>query len=134
MIGISAFILIASQLLGNVAVIQLAKPNIEYLDDDSKRFAWALISFIATIGGNLTITGSAGMKIIYFIFMDVNTELLLSANIIVAEKANRLDPTICMDFFRHYRVCFWVTLFSCFIGGSLVSIVVSVDNASGSNW
>jgi Na+/H+ antiporter NhaD/arsenite permease-like protein len=60
-IGISAFILIASQLLGNVAVIQLAKPNVEYLDDESKRFAWALISFIATIGGNLTITGSAGM-------------------------------------------------------------------------
>jgi Na+/H+ antiporter NhaD/arsenite permease-like protein len=60
-IGISAFVLVVSQLLGNVALIQLAKPNIEYLEPESKRFAWALLSFIATIGGNLTITGSAGI-------------------------------------------------------------------------
>jgi hypothetical protein len=59
--GISAFVLITSQLLGNVAVIQLAKPNVEGLDDNTKRLAWAIISFVATVGGNLTITGSAGM-------------------------------------------------------------------------
>jgi hypothetical protein len=58
--GISAFVLITSQLLGNVAVIQLAKPNVEGLDDNTKRLAWAIISFVATVGGNLTITGSAG--------------------------------------------------------------------------
>lgn len=58
--GISAFVLIVSQFLGNVAVIQLAKPNVEDLDDNTKRLAWAIISFVATIGGNLTITGSAG--------------------------------------------------------------------------
>lgn len=58
--GISAFVLVASQLLGNVAVVQLAKPNVEDLDDSSKRLAWAVISFVATVGGNLTITGSAG--------------------------------------------------------------------------
>ncbi len=59
-VGISLFVLVSSQLLGNVAVIQLAKPNIEDLGDDAKRYAWAVLSFVATIGGNLTITGSAG--------------------------------------------------------------------------
>lgn len=58
--GISLFVLLASQFLGNVAVIQLAKPNIEDLDDSTKRLAWAVISFVATVGGNLTIPGSAG--------------------------------------------------------------------------
>lgn len=58
--GISVFVLITSQFLGNVAVIQLAKPNVESLDDETKRLAWAIISFVATVGGNLTITGSAG--------------------------------------------------------------------------
>eukprot|EP00981_Chlorochromonas_danica_P001678 scaffold369_cov177-Ochromonas_danica.AAC.11 len=83
-ISISAFVLIASQLLGNVAVVQLAKPNVQSLDDSDRRFAWSVIAFISTIGGNLTITGSA-------------------ANIIVAEKANRMDATIALDFFKHYR-------------------------------
>lgn len=35
-VGISAFVLITSQLLGNVAVVQLAKPNVEMLDDKAK--------------------------------------------------------------------------------------------------
>ena len=38
----------------------MAKPNISPLDDEDKKFAWVLISFVATVGGNLTITGSAG--------------------------------------------------------------------------
>ena len=35
-VGISLFVLITSQLLGNVAVVQLAKPNVEMLDDAAK--------------------------------------------------------------------------------------------------
>lgn len=35
-VGISAFVLITSQLLGNVAVVQLAKPNVEMLADKEK--------------------------------------------------------------------------------------------------
>lgn len=58
--GISVFIVVASQLLGNVAVVQLAKPNVGDLPDAQKRMAWAIISFVSTVGGNLTITGSAG--------------------------------------------------------------------------
>lgn len=114
--NISLFILVASQLLGNVAVIQLAKPNVESLEDEeSRRYAWSMISFIATIGGNLTITGSA-------------------ANIIVAEKANRMDATLNVDFFRHFWVCFFITLASCFVSGALLSGIVLADNANGSNW
>ena len=41
--------------------VQMAKPNISPLGDEDKKYAWVLISFIATIGGNLTLTGSAGM-------------------------------------------------------------------------
>jgi hypothetical protein len=69
-VGISLFVLIASQLLGNVAVVQLAKPNVHELNENDKRFAWALISFISTIGGNLTIAGSAGkLEILFFLYV-----------------------------------------------------------------
>ena len=94
-VGINLFVLIASQLIGNVAVIFIAMPMVSLLPDTERRFAWATISFVATVGGNLTITGSA-------------------ANIIVAEKARRLGETV--DFFNHYNVCFWITLFSCALG------------------
>eukprot|EP01033_Poteriospumella_lacustris_P008104 gene8104-5832_t len=107
--GISVFIVVASQLLGNVAVVQLAKPNVGDLPDAQKRMAWAIISFVSTVGGNLTITGSA-------------------ANIIVAEKANRLDPTINMNFFRHFKICFAVTLVSCAVGAAMLYAIISLDN------
>jgi Na+/H+ antiporter NhaD/arsenite permease-like protein len=58
--GISGFILFTSQLLGNVAVVQLARPNVQELADPEKKLAWAIIAFVSTVGGNLTITGSAG--------------------------------------------------------------------------
>ena len=106
-VGISFFVLIASQLLGNVAVIQLAKPNIEVLGENEKKLAWAIISFVATVGGNLTITGSA-------------------ANIIVAEKSARIDPNASLDFFSHFKVCFWVTLGCCAIGGIIIASLVYV--------
>jgi len=108
--GISAFVLFSSQFLGNVAVIQIVKPNVDALDDASKRYAWAVLSFVATVGGNLTITGSA-------------------ANIIVAEKASRIDPTSNMDFFKHGYVCFLVTLFSCIMGALMITAVVMMDNS-----
>jgi hypothetical protein len=114
-IGISLFVLISSQLLGNVAVIQLAKPNVEILGDAEKKYAWAVISFVATVGGNLTITGSA-------------------ANIIVAEKVRRLDPNSSIDFFRHYHVCFWITFFSCIIGGLILTGIVMADNGLTEAW
>jgi hypothetical protein len=113
--GICVFILAASQFLGNVPVIQLALPNVEPLPDAEKRYAWAIISFVATVGGNLTITGSA-------------------ANIIVAEKAARIDPNSGIDFFRHYAVCFWVTLFSCIVGALMITATVMMDNNLRESW
>ena len=58
-VGISIFVLIGSQFVGNVPIIQLAKPNVQDLDDDDKRYAWAILAFVSTVGGNLTLTGSA---------------------------------------------------------------------------
>ena len=80
--GISVFVAFASQFLGNVAVCQLAKPRIQPLDDDDRRLAWAIVSFVSTIAGNLTLTGSA-------------------ANLIVAEKTARIDKENVLDFVRH---------------------------------
>jgi Na+/H+ antiporter NhaD/arsenite permease-like protein len=113
--GISFFVLTASQFLGNVAVIQLAKPNVEPLGDAEKRYAWAVLSFVATVGGNWTIIGSA-------------------ANIIVAEKAARIDANAKIDFFKHYDVCFWVTLLCCIMGALMITGVVMIDNNIRESW
>ena len=110
-IGISLFVMFASQFLGNVAVCQLAKPNVENLDEDAKRYAWALISFVSTVAGNLTLTGSA-------------------ANIIVAEKANRIDRDSSLDFFRHFKVCFVVCFFSCGVGALLITAANEIEKAA----
>lgn len=107
-VGISTFVLIASQLLGNVAIIQLAVPNVTVLPDTQKRYAWAVLSFVATVGGNLLITGSA-------------------ANIIVVEKAARLGGEQ-IDFFKHFRVCFWVTLLSCSLGAGVITFISGFES------
>jgi Na+/H+ antiporter NhaD/arsenite permease-like protein len=65
------------------------------------------------VGGNLTITGSA-------------------ANIIVAEKAARLNPDMAIDFFSHFRVCFGVCLLSCVVGALMLVGICTLDK--GSNW
>ena len=108
--GISAFILFASQTLGNVPIIALAVPNVEVLGDCDKRLAWAVLSFVSTVGGNLTITGSA-------------------ANVIVAEQFARLnsDPDSQFDFWKHFDACFWVTLASCVGGATLIVGEVYLD-------
>jgi len=66
-----------------------------------------VLAFVATVAGNLTITGSA-------------------ANIIVAEKARRLG--VKMDFYLHAKVCCGVTLLCCLIGTLIISGIVSVYN------
>lgn len=105
--GISLFVLIASQFLGNVAIVQMAKPNVEILEPLEKKYAWAMISFISTIGGNLTITGSA-------------------ANIIVVEKSSRIDPDSSLDFYRHIYICFGVTIASCILGGLILTVLIQM--------
>ena len=97
---------------GNVPIIQMAAPNVSSLPDTQKKYAWALISFVATIGGNLILTGSA-------------------ANIIVAEKAFRLGQNI--KFMDHFKVCFWVTLLSSFLGMAIISLTVVFDSYISGN-
>ena len=77
--------------------------NIEPLDEDSKRYAWAIVSFVATIGGNLLLTGSA-------------------ANLIVAEKAMRVDKSAVMNFSNHAKVCFTTCLISSAIGMGTITL------------
>lgn len=49
-VGISLFVLFSCQFLGNVAVVQLVLPNISVYDPSKRRYAWAIISFVATVG------------------------------------------------------------------------------------
>ena len=114
-VGVAFYILLSSQLLGNVAIVVMAKPNVEPLNDAQKKYAWAVISFVATVGGNLTITGSA-------------------ANIIVSEKVARLDPGSAIDFFKHYRVCFWVTLFSTVVGTIIITLISMLESQTKLLW
>jgi hypothetical protein len=109
--SICVFVLVASQLLGNVPIIQLIRPNVEHFEGEEKVYVWSILSFVATIGGNLTIMGSA-------------------ANIIVAEKAVRIDPSNGIDFFNHYRVCFWVTVVSCLVGVLFITGTAALQASS----
>lgn len=105
-VGLTFLVLLTSQVLGNVAIVVMAKPNIVSLPAAQKELAWAIVGFVATVGGNLTITGSI-------------------ANIILAEKVARIDPVNSIDFFRHVRVCFLITLFST-VAGTLIIVLLSL--------
>jgi hypothetical protein len=35
-----------------------------------------------------------------------------------------------IDFFRHFRVCFWVTLVSCTVGALLITAMVEIEIAT----
>ena len=109
--SICAFVAVASQFLGNVAICQLAKPRVTDFDEDDKRLAWALISFVSTVAGNLTLTGSA-------------------ANLIVAEKSSRIDRSNTIDFWRHIRVCCGACVLSCLLGGSLIVLTNRLEVAA----
>jgi hypothetical protein len=49
------------------------------------------------------------------------------ANIIVAEKVARLDPNSALDFFRHYKVCFWITLIACATGALIITLEFLIE-------
>jgi len=67
---ISIYTIVCSQLIGNVAVIIMASPEMIKLDNDTQKFGWLILAWVSTVAGNFTLAGSA-------------------ANIIVAEKAFR---------------------------------------------
>ena len=104
-VAIAVFVVLSSQLLGNVALIQMAVPQVSVLPPEQKRYAWAVLSFVATVGGNLTITGSA-------------------ANIIVAEKAQRLGVNVSM--WKHAAICSGITILSTALGTAIITGLVAV--------
>jgi Na+/H+ antiporter NhaD/arsenite permease-like protein len=74
---ISIYIIIFSQLVGNVPLVYLAKEEIVLLDRKPQIFGWLILAYVSTIAGNVTLVGSA-------------------ANIIVVEKAMRLVNVPCL--------------------------------------
>jgi Na+/H+ antiporter NhaD/arsenite permease-like protein len=64
--GLSVALAVASNLVSNVPVVLLVGPHLAALGDPDR--AWALLAFVTTVAGNLTLVGSV-------------------ANIIVAERA-----------------------------------------------
>eukprot|EP01038_Epipyxis_sp_PR26KG_P008739 gene8739-11809_t len=81
-IMISIYVIILSQLIGNVPVIYMAQDDIDILkikySTQLQGFGWLLMAWISTIAGNFTLAGSA-------------------ANIIVAEKALRYPIVSAQD-------------------------------------
>jgi Na+/H+ antiporter NhaD/arsenite permease-like protein len=69
-IVLSIYIIVTSQLVGNVPVVYMAKEEVQTLDRIPQIFGWLILAWVSTIAGNFTLVGSA-------------------ANIIVAEKAMR---------------------------------------------
>ncbi len=83
---ISIYTVIASQLVGNVAVILMAEDEVKILDDNIQRFGWMILSWVSTVAGNFTLAGSA-------------------ANIIVAEKAARhRKGSVIITSERHFKI------------------------------
>eukprot|EP01034_Spumella_vulgaris_P026334 gene26334-32900_t len=98
LILISVYVSLSSQLVGNVAVVFMAKDEVSALSPHVQKFGWCVLAWVSTVAGNLMLTGSA-------------------ANIIVAEKAARhkvVPVVIATD--RHLRICFPVTALCIAIG------------------
>jgi Na+/H+ antiporter NhaD/arsenite permease-like protein len=99
---ISIYTVIASQLVGNVAVILMAEDEIKDLDDNTQRFGWMVLSWVSTVAGNFTLAGSA-------------------ANIIVAEKASRHKTAkTLIDSISHFRVMGLLTVFTITFGTVII--------------
>ena len=99
---ISIYTVIASQLVGNVAVILMAEDEIKGLDDNTQRFGWMILSWVSTVAGNFTLAGSA-------------------ANIIVAEKASRHKKAkVLIDSVNHFRIMGILTIFTITIGAVII--------------
>lgn len=54
-----------------------------------------------------------------------------TANIIVAEKAARLNAAMTIDFYTHYKICFWITVACCIGGGTIVGCIATLDTWMG---
>jgi Na+/H+ antiporter NhaD/arsenite permease-like protein len=100
----SIYIVIMSQFVGNVPlVIMMINPINNIKDLILRKNAWLLLSYISTVAGNLTISGSA-------------------ANVIVSEIANRHRLKVKIDAIFHFKLCFVVTIFNILFGSFIISL------------
>lgn len=95
---LSVYIVLCSQLVGNVPLVYMAQDSINGADggDALRCYSWLVLCWVATVGGNFMLTGSA-------------------ANIIVAEKAARyrgVGGGVQVTFAAHFAVCGVVTVLS----------------------
>lgn len=95
---VSIYVIVASQLVGNVPLVIMASNQLSILSENRQRFGWLLLAWVSTIAGNFTITGSA-------------------ANIIVIEKAGRSTRApIHITAIEHFRECGLITLLVIIMG------------------
>eukprot|EP01039_Chlorochromonas_danica_P006624 gene6624-7317_t len=101
---ISIYIILASQLIGNVPVVFMAVDNMIELPRKAQIFGWLMMAFVSTVAGNFTLVGSA-------------------ANIIVVEKAMRhkLAP-IHVDAVQHFKYCCLLTVICIGLGAVVLYI------------
>ena len=55
---------------------------------------------------------------------------IVAANIIVAERAGKLAPAAAIDFFKHFVVCFWVTILCCTMGAVMITVIARLDTGT----
>ena len=60
----SAIVLIGSQVVSNVPLVLLVAPAVSLLPPTQAPLAWALLAFVSTIAGNLTLLGSVANLIV----------------------------------------------------------------------
>lgn len=103
---LSTYIVTASQLVGNVPVVYMARDQVAALDRRPQILGWLLLAFVSTVAGNFTLVGSA-------------------ANIIVAEKSRRHGARpVSLDAPFHFAHCGAVTALSIVVGAALLVLEV----------
>lgn len=103
---LSTYIVTASQLVGNVPVVYMARDQVAALDRRPQILGWLLLAFVSTVAGNFTLVGSA-------------------ANIIVAEKSRRHGACpVSLDAPFHFAHCGAVTAVSIVVGAALLVLEV----------
>ena len=90
------------QIVSNVPLVLLLSPRILVLPPATAQLTWVLLSWVSTVGGNLTLLGSV-------------------ANLIVAEKAKAVYS---IGFNEYARVGIPSTLILCAAGVPLVCVLV----------
>lgn len=102
----AGFVTVGSNLVSNVPLVLLTGPGLEALGGPSPRLGWALLAFVSTVAGNLTLVGSVANIIVaegakdrytlgfleYLRFGAVSTVVVLAAGVPLICLADRVVP------------------------------------------